>query len=36
MLVTLVGPNKCYKLSLPEIPDGDYWLTDNTELEEKI
>ena len=35
MLVTLVGPNKCYKLSLPEIPDGDYWLTDNTELEEK-
>ena len=35
MLVTLVGPNKCYKLSLPENAEGDYWLTDKSELEEK-
>ncbi len=35
MLVTLVGPKKCFKLNLPEIPEGDYWLSDNTELEEK-
>ena len=35
MLITLVGPNKCYKLSLPENAEGDYWLTDKSELEEK-
>ena len=35
MLITLVGPNKCYKMSLPENAEGDYWLTDKSELEEK-
>ena len=35
MLITLVGPNKCFKMSLPENAEGDYWLTDKLELEEK-
>ncbi len=37
MLVTLIGKNSIYKIVLPQIVDGNYWITDkNTEKEKKI
>lgn len=36
MLVTLIGKNKIYKMTLPQIPVGNYWLTDNSEKERKL
>ena len=30
MLVTLIGNNKMYKITLPENVEGDYWISDNS------
>ncbi len=35
MLVTLIGKNSLYKVVLPKIPIGNYWITDNTLGKEK-
>ncbi|MBQ3407904.1 MAG: FHA domain-containing protein [Clostridia bacterium] len=34
MLVTLIGNNKMYKITLPENIEGDYWISDNSGKEE--
>lgn len=36
MLVTLIGKNRMYKKVLPQIPIGNYWLTDGSEKERKL
>lgn len=36
MLVTLIGKNRMYKIVLPQIAIGNYWLTDNSEKERKL
>ena len=34
MLVTLIGNNRMYKLSLSDSTDADYWISDNSEKDE--
>ena len=37
MLVTLMGKKSLYKVTLPKVPIGNYWLTDNsTQRERKL
>ena len=36
MLVALIGKNRIYKLVLPQIATGNYWLTDGSEKERKL
>lgn len=36
MLVALIGKNRMYKIVLPQIAIGNYWLTDGTEKERKL
>lgn len=35
MQIVLIGKNVLYKLSLPKNVEGNYWLTDNKEKNEK-
>ena len=36
LLVALIGRNRIYKIVLPQIAIGNYWLTDDTEKERKL
>jgi len=36
LLVALIGKNKIFKILLPQIAVGNYWLTDGTEKERKL
>ena len=36
MLVALIGKNRIYKIVLPQIAIGNYWLTDGSEKERKL
>lgn len=36
MLVALIGKNRMYKIVLPQIAVGNYWLTDGSEQERKL